>query len=177
VLFKYKNQLSKNQTKIHIFIIVMANTEKSLKAEKIIEKLINMSNRIEVEDMDAMGNDILVKITFKYDTETSIDEIDEEFIDKHNSVHAHGPYGNLNRIKSGVKFYGTVKVRVVKIVQNWFDEDEIEQVDTNINPMKDDINWSVDSGIYDHLLTRLYKFLPDSLYDIDVALTFNKNGV
>jgi hypothetical protein len=155
----------------------MANTEKSLKAEKIIEKLINMSNRIEVEDMDAMGNDILVKITFKYDTETSIDEIDEEFIDKHNSVHAHGPYGNLNRIKSGVKFYGTVKVRVVKIVQNWFDEDEIEQVDTNINPMKDDINWSVDSGIYDHLLTRLYKFLPDSLYDIDVALTFNKNGV
>jgi len=177
VLFKYKNQLSKNQTKIHIFIIVMANTEKSLKAEKIIEKLINMSNRVEVEDVDAMGQDVLVKITFKYDPQTSIDEIDEEFIDKHNSVHAHGPYGNLNRIKSGVKFYGTVKVRVVKIVQNWFDEDEIEQVDTNINPMKDDINWSVDSGIYDHLLTRLYKFLPDSLYDIDVALTFNKNGV
>jgi hypothetical protein len=155
----------------------MANTEKALKAEKIIEKLINMSNRIEVEDMDAMGNDILVKITFKYDTETSIDEIDEDYIERHNSVHAHGPYGNLNRIKSGVKFYGTVKVRVVKIVQNWFNEDEIEQVDTNINPMKDDINWSVDSGIYDHLLTRLYKFLPDSLYDIDVALTFNKNGV
>lgn len=155
----------------------MANTEKSLKAEKIIEKLINMSNRVEVEDVDAMGQDVLVKITFKYDPQTSIDEIDEEFIDKHNSVHAHGPYGNLNRIKSGVKFYGTVKVRVVKIVQNWFDEDEIEQVDTNINPMKDDINWSVDSGIYDHLLTRLYKFLPDSLYDIDVALTFNKNGV
>ena len=155
----------------------MANTEKSLKAEKIIEKLINMSNRIEVEDMDAMGNDILVKITFKYDTETSIDEIDEDYIERHNSVHAHGPYGNLNRIKSGVKFYGTVKVRVVKIVQNWFDEDEIEQVDTNINPMKDDINWSVDSGIYDHLLTRLYKFLPDSLYDIDVALTFNNGRV
>ena len=44
----------------------MANTEKSLKAEKIIEKLINMSNRIEIEDMDAMGNDVLVKITFKY---------------------------------------------------------------------------------------------------------------
>lgn len=155
----------------------MANTEKSLKAEKIIEKLINMSNRIEVEDMDPMGNDILVKITFKYDTETSIDEIDEEYIERHNSVHAHGPYGNLNRIKDGVKFYGTVKVRVVKIVQNWFDEDEVEQVSTNINPMKDDLSWGTDNDIYTHLLTRLYKFLPDSLYDIDVALTFNKNGV
>ena len=155
----------------------MANTEKSLKVEKIIEKLINMSNRIEVEDMDPMGNDILVKITFKYDTETSIDEIDEEYIERHNSVHAHGPYGNLNRIKGGVKFYGTVKVRVVKIVQNWFDEDEIEQVSTNINPMKDDLSWGIDNDIYTHLLTRLYKFLPDSLYDIDVAVTFNKNGV
>jgi hypothetical protein len=155
----------------------MANTEKSLKAEKIIEKLINMSNRIEVEDMDPMGNDISAKITFKYDTETSIDEIDEDYIERHNSIHAHGPYGNLNRIKDGVKFYGTVKVRVVKIVQNWFDEDEIEQVSTNINPMKDDLSWGTDNDIYTHLLTRLYKFLPDSLYDIDVALTFNKNGV
>jgi hypothetical protein len=155
----------------------MANTEMASKAEKIIEKLINMSNRIEVEDMDAMGNDVLVKITFKYDTETSIDEIDEEYIERHNSVHAYGPNGGLNRIKSGVKFYGTVKVRVVKIFQNWFDEDEIEQVSTNINPMKDDISWGTDGDIYTHLLTRLYKFLPDSLYDIDVALTFNKHGV
>jgi hypothetical protein len=31
--------------------------------------------------------------------------------------------------------------------------------------------------LYTHLLTRLYKFLPDSLYDIDVALTFKKYGV
>jgi hypothetical protein len=155
----------------------MANTEKSLKAEKIIEKLINMSNRVEVEDVDAMGQDVLVKITFKYDPQTSIDEIDEEFIDKHNSIHAVGPNSSLNRIKSGVKFYGTVKVRIVKIVQNWFDEDEIEQVDTNINPRRDDINWGVDMGIYDHLLTRLYKFLPDSIYNIDVELTFNRYGV
>ena len=42
---------------------------------------------------------------------------------------------------------------------------------------KDDINWNTDNDIYSHLLERLYKFLPDSLYDIDVALTFNKNGV
>jgi len=152
----------------------MANTEKSLKAEKIIEKLINMSNIVEVEDVDAMGNDVLVKITFKYDPQTSIDEIDEEFIDKHNSIHAVGPNSSLNRIKEGTKFYGTVKVRIVKIVQNWYDEDEIEQVDTNINPRRDDINWGVDMGIYDHLLTRLYKFLPDSIYNIDVELKFNK---
>jgi hypothetical protein len=155
----------------------MAKTEKSLKAEKIIEKLINMSNRVEVEDVDAMGQDVLVKITFKYDPQTSIDEIDEEFIDKHNSIHAVGPNSSLNRIKEGTKFYGTVKVRIVKIVEMWFDEDEIEQESTNINPKRNDINWGVDMGIYDHLLTRLYKFLPDSLYNIDVELTFNKNGV
>ena len=155
----------------------MANTEKSLKAEKIIEKLINMSNRVEVEDMDAMGQDVIVKITFKYDPQTSIDEIDEEFIDKHNSIHAVGPNSSLNRIKKGTKFYGTVKVRIVKIVEVWFDENEVEQESTNINPKRNDINWGVDMGIYDHLLTRLYKFLPDSLYNIDVELTFNKNGV
>ena len=152
----------------------MANTEKSLKAEKIIEKLINMSNRVEVEDVDAMGQDVLVKITFKYDPITSIDEIDEEFIDKHNSIHAVGPNSNLNRIKEGTKFYGTVKVRIVKIVEVWFDENEVEQESTNINPRRDDINWGVDMGIYDHLLTRLYKFLPDSIYNIDVELKFNK---
>jgi hypothetical protein len=152
----------------------MANTEKSLKAEKIIEKLINMSNRIEVEDMDAMGNDILTKMTIKYDPETSIDEIDEDYIERHNSVHAYGPHGGLNRIKDGVKFYGTVKVRVVKLVDTWFDEDEIEQESTNINPRKDDISWNTDSDVYSHLLERLYKFLPDTIYDIDVALTFNK---
>ena len=43
--------------------------------------------------------------------------------------------------------------------------------------MKDDLSWGIDNDIYTHLLTRLYKFLPDSLYDIDVAVTFNKNGV
>lgn len=150
----------------------MAKTEKSLKAEKIIEKLINMSNRIEIEDVDAMGQDVLVKVTIKYDPETSIDEIDEDYIERHNSIHAHGPYGNLNRIKDGVKFYGTVKVRVVKIVETWFDEDEIEQESTNIYPKKDDLSWGTDNDIYSHLLERLYKFLPDSLYDIDVALTF-----
>jgi len=155
----------------------MANTEKSLKAEKIIEKLINMSNRVEVEDVDAMGQDVLVKITFKYDPQTSIDEIDEEYIDKHNSIHAVGPYSSLDRINYGTKFYGTVKVRVVKIVEVWFDENEVEQESTNINPRRDDINWGVDMGIYDHLLTRLYKFLPDSIYNIDVELTFNKYGV
>ena len=155
----------------------MAKTEKSLKAEKIIEKLINMSNRVEVEDVDAMGQDVLVKITFKYDPQTSIDEIDEEFIDKHNSIHAVGSNSSLDRINYGTKFYGTVKVRIVKIVEMWFDENEVEQESTNINPKRNDINWGVDMGIYDHLLTRLYKFLPDSLYNIDVELTFNKNGV
>lgn len=155
----------------------MAKTEKSLKAEKIIEKLINMSNRVEVEDVDAMGQDVLVKITFKYDPQTSIDEIDEEYIERHNSIHAVGSNSSLDRINYGTKFYGTVKVRVVKIVETWFDEDEIEQESTNINPKRNDINWGVDMGIYDHLLTRLYKFLPDSLYNIDVELTFNKNGV
>ena len=119
----------------------------------------------------------MVKITFKYDPQTSIDEIDEEYIDKHNSIHAVGSNSSLNRIKEGTKFYGTVKVRIVKIVEMWFDEDEIEQESTNINPKRNDINWGVDMGIYDHLLTRLYKFLPDSLYNIDVELTFNKNGV
>jgi hypothetical protein len=155
----------------------MANTEMASKAEKIIEKLINMSNTVEVEDMDAMGQDVLVKITFKYDPQTSIDEIDEEYIERHNSVHAVGPNSSLNRINEGTKFYGTVKVRVVKIVEMWFDEDEIEQESTNINPLRNDINWHVDMRIYDHLLTRLYKFLPDSIYNIDVELTFNKYGV
>jgi hypothetical protein len=150
----------------------MAKTEKSLKAEKIIEKLINMSNTIEVEDMDAMGQDILVKITVKYDPQTSIDEIDEEYIERHNSIHT-----GLDRIKSSVKFYGTVKVRVVKLVVMWLDEDDEEQESTNIYPQRDDINWGVDMGIYDNLLKRLYKFLPDNLYDIDVELTFSKNGI
>ena len=155
----------------------MAKTEKSLKAEKIIEKLINMNNVLEVEDVDAMGQDVLVKVTIKYDPSTNIDEIDEDYIERHNSVHAHGPYGNLSRIKKGVKFYGTVKVRVVKLVEMWFDEDDIEQESTNINPQKDDLSWGVRDRIYDQLLTRLYKFLPDSLYDIDVDFTFKKYGI
>jgi hypothetical protein len=113
-------------------------------------------------------------MTIKYDPETSIDEIDEDYIERHNSVHAYGPHGGLNRIKEGTKFYGTVKVRVVKLVDTWFDEDEIEQESTNINPRKDDISWNTDSDVYSHLLERLYKFLPDTIYDIDVALTFNK---
>jgi hypothetical protein len=70
-----------------------------------------------------------------------------------------------------------VKVRVVKLVVMWLDEDDEEQESTNIYPQRDDINWGVDMGIYDNLLKRLYKFLPDSLYNIDVELTFNKNGV
>ena len=155
----------------------MAKTEKSLKAEKIIEKLINMNNVLEVEDVDAMGQDVLVKVTIKYDPSTNIDEIDEDYIERHNSVHAHGPYGNLSRIKEGVKFYGTVYVQIVKLVEMWFDEDDIEQESTNINPQKDDLSWGVRDGIYDQLLTRLYKFLPDSLYDIDVDFTFKKYGI
>jgi hypothetical protein len=59
----------------------------------------------------------------------------------------------------------------------WFDEDDIEQESTNINPQKDDISWGVRDEIYDQLLTRLYKFLPDTLYNIDVELSFRTYGV
>ena len=43
----------------------MAKTEKSLKVEKIIEKLININNVLEAEYYDAMGQDVLTKITIK----------------------------------------------------------------------------------------------------------------
>lgn len=155
----------------------MAKTEKSLKAEKIIEKLINMNNVLEVEDVDAMGQDVLVKVTIKFDSKTDIDEIDDDFIEKHNKIHGIGPMGSLNRISHGVKFYGTVYVQIVKLVEMWFDEDDIEQESTNINPQKDDLSWGVRDEVYDQLLTRLYKFLPDSLYDIDVDFTFKRNGI
>jgi len=155
----------------------MPKTEKSLKSENIIEKLINMNNILEVEDVDAMGQDVLIKVTIKFDSKTDIEEIDDEFISKHNKIHGIGPMGSLNRISYGVKFYGTVYVQIVKLVEMWLDEDDIEQVSTNINPQRDDISWGVRDEIYDQLLTRLYKFLPDSLYNIDVDFTFKRNGI
>jgi len=155
----------------------MPKTEKSLKSEKIIEKLINMNNVLEVEDVDAMGQDVLVKVTIKFDSKTDIGEIDDEFISKHNKIHGTGPMGSLNRISYGVKFHGTVYVQIVKLVEMWLDEDDIEQESTNINPQRDDISWGVRDEIYDQLLTRLYKFLPDSLYNIDVDFTFKKYGI
>jgi hypothetical protein len=155
----------------------MAKTEKSLKAEKIIEKLININNIIEFEDTDAMGQDVLYKITIKFDPKTDIDEIDDEFIERHNKLQMVSRYGHLERINYGVKFYGTVYVRIVKIEEFYLDENEEEQVNTNIYPQKDDFNWNHKLEIFDELLIRLYKFLPDSLYNIDVELTFNKNGV
>ena len=155
----------------------MAKTEKSLKTEKIIEKLINMNNMIETYYTDPMGQDVGTNIYVKYDSKTSIDEIDDDFIDKHNQIHGTGPLGTLNKIKYGTKYYGTVYVRVVKMEEVYLDEDEQEEVLTNINPQKDDINWSVSDDIYSELLDRLYKFLPHTLYDIDVELTFNRNGI
>ena len=68
-------------------------------------------------------------------------------------------------------------VKIVKLEEIYLDEDEQEEVSTNINPQKDDINWSVRDEIYDQLLTRLYKFLPDTLYNIDVELSFRTYGV
>jgi len=155
----------------------MAKTEKSLKVEKIIEKLININNVLEAEYYDAMGQDVLTKITIKFDPKTDIDEIDDEFIDRHNQLQVGSRYGDLNRINYGVKFYGTVYVKIVKLEEIYLDEDEQEEVSTNINPQKDDINWSVRDEIYDQLLTRLYKFLPDTLYNIDVELSFRTYGV
>ena len=155
----------------------MPKTEKSLKSEKIIEKLINMNNVLEVEDVDAMGQDVLVKVTIKFDSKTDIGEIDDEFITRYNKLQVGNSYGDLGKIKYGVKFHGTVYVQIVKLVEMWFDEDDIEQESTNINPQKDDISWGVRDEIYDQLLTRLYKFLPDSLYDIDVDFTFKKYGI
>jgi hypothetical protein len=155
----------------------MAKTEKSLKTEKIIEKLINMNNMIETYYTDPMGQDVGTNIYVKYDSKTSMNEIDDDFIDKHNQIQGTGPLGYLNKIKHGTKFYGTVYVRVIKLEEIYLDEDEQEEVSTNINPQKDDINWSVSDEIYSELLDRLYKFLPHTLYDIDVELTFNRNGI
>jgi hypothetical protein len=155
----------------------MAKTEKSLKAEKIIEKLININNVLEAEYYDAMGQDIFTKVTIKFDPKTDIVEIDDEFIDSHNQLQPYTIHGNLNKIKYGVKFYGTVYVKIIKIEDYFLDEDGQEDVSTNIYPQEDDINWSIKDEIFDQLLTRLYKFLPDSIYDIDVDLTFNKHGV
>ena len=76
----------------------MAKTEKSLKVEKIIEKLININNVLEAEYYDAMGQDVLTKITIKFDPKTDIDEIDDEFIDRHNQLQVGSRYGDLNRI-------------------------------------------------------------------------------
>lgn len=150
----------------------MAKTEKSLNAEKIIEKLININNVLESEYYDAMGQDVLTKVTIKFDPKTDIDEIDDEFIDRHNQLQVGARYGELSRINYGVKFYGTVYVKIMKIQDYFLDENEQEDVSTNIYPQKDDINWSVRSEIFDQLLTRLYKFLPDSIYNIDVELSF-----
>lgn len=150
----------------------MAKTKKSLKAEKIIEKLININNVLEAEYYDAMGQDVLTKVTIKFDPKTDIDEIDDEFIDRHNQLQVGARYGELSRINYGVKFYGTVYVKIMKIQDYFLDENEQEDVSTNIYPQKDDINWSVRSEIFDQLLTRLYKFLPDSIYNIDVELSF-----
>ena len=103
--------------------------------------------------------------------------VDDEFIERHNKLQMVSRYGHLERINYGVKFYGTVYVRIVKIEEFYLDENEEEQVNTNIYPQKDDFNWNHKLEIFDELLIRLYKFLPDSLYNIDVELTFNKNGV
>jgi len=155
----------------------MAKTEKSLKAEKIIEKLININNVIEAEYYDAMGQDTLCKVTIKFDPKTDIEEIDDEYIEMHNKIHAGGPYGNLNRIEYGVKFYGTVYVKVMKIEEFFLDENDEEDVSTNIYPQRDDINWSVGHELFDQVITRLYNFLPDSLYNLDVDFTFQGHEV
>lgn len=155
----------------------MAKTEKSLKSEKIIQKLINMNNVLEIGYMDAMGQDVLSKVYIEYDPKTDINEIDDEFIDKHNKIHGVGRYGDLDRIQYGVKYYGTVYVRIKKLEETFLNEYEEEETTTNISPQKDDINWSVRDDIYDELLTRLYKFLPDSLYNIDVEMTFRQYGI
>ena len=156
----------------------MAKTEKSLKTEKIIEKLININNVVEVEYYDAMGQDVLCKVTIKFDPKTDIDEIDDEYIEIHNKIHAGGPWGSSDRIDYGVKFYGTVYVKVMKIEEYSFDEnEEVDDVSTNVYPQRDDINWVVSDELFDGVITRLYKFLPDSLYNLDLDFTFQGNGV
>jgi hypothetical protein len=146
----------------------MAKTTTQKKIERVIEKMVNIVNRYEIQYMSPMGEDYLDIVTVMYDPKTDILEIDDEYIENHNKIHNR----EYERIPYGVKYYGTVYVRIVKI--ETYDMDGLTE--TNINPVRRDVPSGGELELFDQITKRLYGLLPKGLFDIDVEFTY-KYGV
>jgi hypothetical protein len=144
----------------------MAKTTTQQKIERVIEKMVNIVNRYEIQYMSPMGEDLLDVITVMYDPKTDLLEIDEEYIENHNKIH-NREY-DYYKIPYGIKYYGTVYVRIVKI--ETYDMDGL--TDTNINPVKRDIPSGGELELYNQITDRLYGLLPKGLFYLDVDFTF-----
>jgi hypothetical protein len=145
----------------------MAKTPTQKRIERVIEKMVNIVNRYEIQYGSPMGDDYLDIVTVMYDPKTDIVEIDEEYIENHNKTHR-----GLDRIQEGVKYYGTVYVRIVKI--ETYDMDGL--TDTNINPVRRDVPSGGEMELFDQITKRLYGLLPKGLFDIDVDFTYKQGG-
>jgi hypothetical protein len=146
----------------------MAKTPTQQKIERVIEKMVNIVNRYEIEYGSPMGDDYLDIVTVMYDPKTDIVEIDEEYIENHNKIHNR----DYERISYGVKYYGTVYVRILKI--ETYDMDGLSE--TKINPVRRDLPPGGEMELYMSITKRLYGLLPKGLFDIDVEFTY-KYGV
>ena len=146
----------------------MAKTPTLQKIERTIGKMINIVNRYEIEYGSPMGEDYLDVITVMYDPKTDLLEIDEEYIENHNKIHNR----DYERIPYGIKYYGTVYVRIVKI--ETYDMDGLTE--TNINPARRDIPSGGELELFNQITDRLYGLLPKGLFYLDVDFTFKYGG-
>lgn len=144
----------------------MEKTPTLQKIEKVIEKKINNYNSHEVEYVSPMGEDYMDIITVMYDNKTNLSEIDDEYIEKHNKIHK-----DYDRIPYGTKYYGTVYVKIVKIVTYDIDGEG----ETNIYPLKDDLVWGADMTLFEKIIDNLYTVLPRKLFDLDIDFTFKND--
>lgn len=142
----------------------MAKTTTQQKIERVIKKMINIVNRYDIQYMSPMGEDYLDVITVMYDPKTDLLEIDEEYIENHNKIHNR----EYDRIPYGIKYYGTVYVRIVKI--ETYDMDGLTE--TNINPVRRDIPSGGELELFNQITDRLYGLLPKGLFYLDVDFTF-----
>jgi len=146
----------------------MAKTPTQKRIERVIEKMVNIVNRYEIQYGSPMGDDYLDIVTVMYDPKTDIVEIDEEYIENHNKIHNR----EYERIPYGVKYYGTVYVRIVKI--ETYDMDGLTE--TNINPVRSDLLSGGELELFSQITDRLYGLLPKGLFDIDVEFTYKYGG-
>ena len=146
----------------------MAKTTTQKRIERTIEKMINIANHYELQYGSPMGEDYLDVITVMYDPKTDLLEIDEEYIENHNKIHNR----EYDRITYGIKYYGTVYVRIVKI--ETYDMDGLTE--TNINPVRGDMVSGGQMELFEKITDRLYNLLPKGLFYIDVDFTFKYGG-